>query len=108
MTALAKPFVGRWRIFEMDLWDQDYLDLAEPAFIRFDADRTGEFLFGLVAGNLDCRYSKSKVVFKWQGHDDIDDASGHGEARRLSDGTIKGHLFFDLSGEESGFRARKW
>ena len=27
--------LGRWRIVEADQWDRDYLDLVEPAFIRF-------------------------------------------------------------------------
>ena len=33
--AFAKAFIGRWRIVEMDQWDNDYLDLVEPAFISF-------------------------------------------------------------------------
>ena len=27
----AAPFQGRWRIAEMDLWDNDALDRVEPA-----------------------------------------------------------------------------
>jgi hypothetical protein len=26
---------GKWRITEMDLWDQDAIDLLGPAFIEF-------------------------------------------------------------------------
>ena len=26
---------GRWRITEMELWDQEAMDLVEPAFIEF-------------------------------------------------------------------------
>jgi hypothetical protein len=33
-SALAAPFQGRWRIAEMDLWDNDALDLVEPAFLE--------------------------------------------------------------------------
>jgi hypothetical protein len=33
-SALAAPFRGRWRIAEMDLWDNDALDLIEPAFLE--------------------------------------------------------------------------
>lgn len=47
--ASAKPFLGRWRIVEMDLWDNDYLDLIEPAFIQFDVE-DGAFVFGAVKG----------------------------------------------------------
>jgi hypothetical protein len=30
--------LGRWRIVAADQWDREYLDLVEPAFIRFDRD----------------------------------------------------------------------
>jgi hypothetical protein len=29
------PFAGRWRITEMDQWDQDYEDEDVEAFIEF-------------------------------------------------------------------------
>ena len=29
---------GRWRITEMDNWDQGAVDLVEPGFIEFDED----------------------------------------------------------------------
>ena len=31
---------GRWRIVETKLWDKDFLDLMEPAYIAFDG-KTG-------------------------------------------------------------------
>ena len=31
VPACAKAFVGRWRIAEMDVWDNDFLDLVEEA-----------------------------------------------------------------------------
>ncbi len=33
-SALAAPFQGLWRIAEIDLWDNDALDLVEPAFLE--------------------------------------------------------------------------
>ena len=38
--ALAKAFRGRWRIVEMEVWPDDYLDLIEPAHIVSTADVT--------------------------------------------------------------------
>ena len=36
MTGQAEcEVIGRWRIVEADQWDREYLDLVEPAFIRF-------------------------------------------------------------------------
>jgi hypothetical protein len=37
-SALAKPFKGHWRITERDEWDNDYLDLVEPAHIVFEGE----------------------------------------------------------------------
>ena len=31
VPAFAKAFAGRWRIVEMDVWDNDFLDLVEEA-----------------------------------------------------------------------------
>jgi hypothetical protein len=31
MTAVAgHPLIGKWRIVEADLWDQDFLDSSNP------------------------------------------------------------------------------
>jgi len=35
VPACAKAFVGRWRIAEMDVWDNDFLDLVEEAHLTF-------------------------------------------------------------------------
>src|SRR4051794_33701520 len=37
MAARDHPLLGKWRIIGMALWDSDFLDLVEPAYIRFDA-----------------------------------------------------------------------
>src|SRR5215208_1401204 len=40
----------------MELWDTDFVDMLEPAYITFEAKGGGEFVFGAVRGDLDCRY----------------------------------------------------
>ena len=52
---LAAPFQGRWRIAEMDLWDDDALDLVGPAFIDIQGQE-GEMRFIAVTAWLDIRY----------------------------------------------------
>ena len=42
VPAFAKAFAGRWRIVEMDVWDNDFLDLAEPAHLTFEGKADGE------------------------------------------------------------------
>ena len=46
---------GKWRIVEMALWDLDFLDMMEPAYILFDGTAGGEFAFGCVTGQIHCR-----------------------------------------------------
>ena len=108
MTA-NKPnaFLGRWRITEMEEWDQDYVDLVVPGFIEFDADGSGEFQFGAVHGFLDCRLEtyngKKRMEFSWQGENDSDPGFGRGWAA-LESGEMIGHLFIHMS-DDSEFLA---
>jgi hypothetical protein len=44
--AFAKAFAGRWRIVEMDNWDDDFLNLVEEAHIAFHGAADGEIAFG--------------------------------------------------------------
>jgi hypothetical protein len=47
--------VGRWRIVDMDLWDQDAVDLVAPAFIEFEPKSMGGFGFIAVQGSMHWR-----------------------------------------------------
>ena len=38
--------IGRWRIVSSDVWERDYLDLVQPAFIPIGQDGRGELAFG--------------------------------------------------------------
>lgn len=103
-----EPLLGRWRIVEMDLWEVDALDLAEPAFIEFRKNGTGAFAFMVVQGEMDCRPAPDKeragVEFTWEGNDESTPVSGRGWATLTGDGRLKGHLYFHL-GDDSGFLA---
>ena len=92
----------------MDLWDREAIDLVGPAFIKFNADGTGDFRFIAVDGYLDCRHAKRRepprVDFTWEGNDEGDQASGRGWAQLETDGSLRGHIFFH-AGDDSGFRA---
>jgi hypothetical protein len=67
----AATLKGKWRIVEMEMWDKDFLDMMEPAYIAFDGKAGGEFAFGCVTGSLHCRKATSgveftgKVMTKW-------------------------------------------
>ena len=78
VPAFAKDFAGRWRIVEMDVWDNDFLDEVEEAHITFQAGSDGEIAFGALKGFLDVRYGSRDgsacAEFSWEGHDENDPA----------------------------------
>jgi len=46
VPSFAKAFAGRWRIVEMDTWDNAFLDLVEEAHITFTRASDGKSVFG--------------------------------------------------------------
>ena len=100
--AFAKAFAGRWRIVEMDVWNNDVLDLVEEAHRTAD----GEIVFGALKGFLDVRYGardgSACAEFSWEGNDDNDPASGREWVVVGAAGRLVGH-FYIHNGEDSGF-----
>ncbi len=103
------PFWGRWRITSMTAWDKDYFDKEVQAYIRFDANDTGEFHFGYVRGIMNCRETTREgileVEWTWEGNDEMDAVQGRGWAMLKND-ELRGTIFFH-QGDESGFVARR-
>ena len=101
VPAFAKAFAGRWRIVEMDVWDNDFLDLVEEA-----GAADGEIAFGALKGFLDTRYGARDgaacAEFSWEGHDETDPACGRGWVTIGTAGPLVGHVFIH-NGEDSGF-----
>ena len=56
VPSFATAFAGRWRIVEMDTWDNAFLDLVEEAHLTFTGASDGKIVFGAVQGFLDVRY----------------------------------------------------
>jgi hypothetical protein len=87
-------------------WDRDAIDLAEPGFIEFAKDGTGQFGFIAVRGWMDCRTverdGRTRIEFSWDGDDEGDQVSGRSWATLSDDATIEGHLFNHM-GDDSGF-----
>ena len=107
----STSIIGRWRITEMDNWDQEAVDLVQPGFIEFDDDGLGSLGFIVVTGELDCREAERDgepgVEFSWQGSDEGDEVSGRGWTALNPDGTLEGHIYFHL-GDDSAFRAERF
>jgi len=109
MPPTLSPFLGAWRIVQMELWEPDYLDLEVPAHITFDKDRLGSFQFGAVRGWIDYRITSdaasSKVEFSWEGFNDADPSCGRGWAA-IADERLVGRLFLHNS-DDSAFVAER-
>jgi len=104
--ATACQLIGRWRIVAADLWDRDYLDLVEPAFVTFKRNGRGEFAFGAVHATMELEYAERIVFFTWTGFDEGDEVSGTGSAELDDHGTVEIELSFH-NGDDAVFRARR-
>ena len=45
---MTQKFIGKWRIIEMDLWDQEFIDAEVQGHFTFGNNKMGEFQFGYV------------------------------------------------------------
>ena len=97
--------IGRWRIVASDMWDRDYLDLIDPAFIHIDRDGQGELPFGVVTVSLRLDYAHTVAFFTFEGSDEGDEVNGSGSAELLDDGTLEIEIAFHL-GDEAVLRAK--
>ena len=106
---MEKSFLGKWRITEMEQWDQEYIDLVAPGYFKFGGDRLGHFQFGAVQANIDYRIEKcgkeQRIEFSFEGEDEGDSISGRGWATAAGD-ELKGRLYSHLS-DDSWFKAQK-
>ena len=103
----ACALIGDWRIVEADLWDRDYLDIVQPAYMTIEDRGHDRFAFGCVQGNLDSEYSSRTIFFTWQGNDEMDEVWGDGSAELEDDGFLDIELRFHHSGE-ANLKAQKW
>ena len=106
VPAFARAFVGRWRIVEMDVWDNGFLDLVEVAHLTFTGEADSEIAFGALKGFLDVRYGSRDgaacAEFSWEGSDENDPACGRGWAAIGTAGRLVGQ-FYIHNGDDSDF-----
>jgi hypothetical protein len=96
VPAFARAVAGRWRIVEMDVWDNDFFDLVQEAHLTFTGAADGEIAFGALKGFLDTRYRSRDgaacAEFSWEGHDENDPACGRGWVTIGTAGRLVGHF----------------
>jgi len=102
-------FVGKWRIVDMEVWDQEYVDMEVPGYIRIASDGNGQFQFGLVSGDIDGRVEQCgnalRFEFSWSGQDENHPVCGRGWAV-IENGKLNGRIYLHQA-DDSTFRAIK-
>jgi len=102
--------LGHWRIIEMELWDQQYIDAEVNAYIRFDPNGFGEFQFAYVTGTIDYRLvereSSQAVEWSWEGNEEMNEVRGRGWAVLREDRHLHGRIFIH-NGDDSQFEAKR-
>jgi hypothetical protein len=93
MVAHA-ALVGKWRIVESGTWPRDQLDLCGPAFLRINAEGTGEMAFGALCASIASGFTPSGVEFEWNGADEGDQVRGTGWADLREDGCLEGEVAY--------------
>jgi hypothetical protein len=104
---MKEEVIGKWKIVEMEQWDQDYVDMEEPGHITFNKGGSGGLHFGCVDASLDWRYEASiaQADFTFDGCDEGDQVNGRGWAK-IKGKQMVGQIVFHL-GDQSGFKASK-
>ncbi len=110
-TKPKSPFVGRWHIVSMSMWDEDYLNEEVQAFIEFKGDTLGGFQFGYVRGDLDYREGlrdgEPAVEWSWEGTDEADGRPLTGRGWAILKGERPHGLIAIHMGDESEFEAER-
>jgi len=98
--------VGRWRITGSDMWDRDFLDLANPARFILDDAGHGEIEFGAAHLDLDVEYGRQIVFFRFAGFDEGDEVWRDASAEIADDGTLEIEISF-VAGDEATLTAHR-
>ncbi len=98
--------VGRWRITGSDMWDRDFLDLANPARFTLDDAGHGKIAFGAAHLDLDVEYGRQIVFFRFAGFDEDNEVWGDGNAEIADDGTLEIEIHFG-NGDEPTLIAKR-
>ena len=106
---MKKDYIGTWRIKEMELCDEDYIDMVGTGQIKIRKNGIGSLRFGAVEATLDCKTDRigeaERLEFTFEGSDEGDPCSGRGWMK-IKGSEMNGRIYFHL-GDDSGFTALK-
>jgi hypothetical protein len=105
-----EQLIGKWRIFHMDDFDKEDINMEVPAYIKIENGSSGDFQFILVCGNMcgDFKMVEKGAIFDftWDGTDENDEASGDGWLKSEDGKTGTGQIRFH-NGDTHNFLATK-
>lgn len=106
---IEKSYTGKWRISDMELWDQEFVDLIEAGHLTFNDDGTGTIIFGavnvVVDGRVESVNGAERLEFSFAGGDEGEFVCGRGWAH-VSGPNMSGNIYFHR-GDVSTFTAEK-
>lgn len=98
-------FNGKWKIVEMEAWDQKYVDLVEPGYIEFGNKQFGSLHFGCIYADINYRVNgDNKAIFSFQGDDEGHVISGRGWVK-INNNDLHGRIFIH-NGDNARFSAK--
>lgn len=101
-------FTGTWDVVSSPDFDDDYLHMEVAPYVRLrqEGNRVeGKYHLGLQSGDLDGRLEDDRIVFRFEGMDEMDPVDGTGSATLVGD-----QLIFVLSygpGDEYTFECQR-
>ena len=103
-------YIGKWNIFEMEMWDEDYFNMEVQAYIEIEPNNLGSFQFGLVSAQIDGKIidyaGQERFEFTFEGIDECEPISESGWMMIKENDIVEGEFRFNL-GDDSSFLARK-
>ena len=103
------PFLGKWKLVEVDEWAEADLDEYEPAMFEIRTGGEGSFNFLVVHAEIDWEEDEpedySLISFCWAGDDDGHEEFGRGWAV-ADDNEMTGEIVI-FKGDRYRFRAVK-
>lgn len=104
-----KKLAGTWHITDMDMWSEGYFNMEVQAYIKLDQNGDGKFQFGLVRGSIvngEIEEDGAAYDFRWEGSDEMNEASGTCYLSLTDKDQVEGEFTFD-NGDTSGFQAER-
>jgi len=104
-SEIPPEYRGWWRILETSQWVNDDIDICGTALLSLTGHGDRLRMFVLLA-YLNCRPTKTRVSFTWEGAWEFDQVSGTGSVRLGKDGRLRGN-FEIKNGDSSTFIAER-